>query len=80
VSEDFRGVLADKYVDDIEEESTKEKKLNTISNSYAILANDEKIKAWCIDTFGNPCPKKIIDNAHTIGHSLNIMYLDDNFK
>ena len=68
-SQDFETVVAGFYVEDAEEKEQISK-----------LVVDDRIVQWCEGVFGSDCPQMLVDQAHQIGHALNIQYIDETFK
>lgn len=59
----------------VKEKSHEERPSSHTVPSDIVL--DEDIMEWVANKFGKNCPVDLIEKAHTVGHQLNLMFLED---
>lgn len=79
VEEDFELILAKVYVNIEKSDKDNVTDVNAKINKV-LIPEDEWIKAWLKDNFGENYPKGLDKLAHTVGSSLNIDFMKDVFS
>jgi hypothetical protein len=75
VFDQFDQVLADYYV---ENTGAGVVDAHTFTQTSQYI-EDEDIMEWVANRFGEKCPADLISKAHTVGHQLNILFLEETY-
>jgi len=80
VENDFKGVIANFYLENIPKPTNLEKIPSNKTHDKNTIPRDRWVENWCFSKFGESVSQKMINEAHRIGSSLNLQFLKDTFN